>query len=467
MKKELLRLEHVVQKYEGRKVLNDFKLNLFCGEIVNLVGIRDYENDCLMDLFSGKIRLMEGNSFLEEKTIDLMKKTIPAVMKVICIQKKNTLISQMTVGENLFVIKSNGHKLFLNHHALRHQTHYLLEKAGISLQGSELVSDLRPAQCHFIEILRAQIQNARLIVLEDITGTYSDVEKSHLSQILKAAAKENVAILYLSFYPNEISQIADRTILVHRGQHIRTYYKGEIENEKLTELVQKLNYGGNTPVLEHSTGRVIFEIKHLKTESMAEPFSYALREGEIAGLYDNGQKICDEIMKTIFEKRNWKSGNLLLDGKIVKPFQNVNQLVNSGIIFLPDAIKKNIYMDNFSEQENVFFPILKKNSRFFFQKNKRMQKYVWNAFQDLLMTYFPDETINGKYLEMSISYYRYIIMNPYLIVCINPYRYADSLMCRIIAFFIKYAASKGIAVLIISGEYKEMLQVCDQIVELK
>ena len=318
MKKELLRLEHVVQKYEGRKVLNDFKLNLFCGEIVNLVGIRDYENDCLMDLFSGKIRLMEGNSFLEEKTIDLMKKTIPAVMKVICIQKKNTLISQMTVGENLFVIKSNGHKLFLNHHALRHQTHYLLEKAGISLQGSELVSDLRLAQCHFIEILRAQIQNARLIVLEDITGTYSDVEKSHLCQMLKAAAKENVAILYLSFYPNEISQIADRTILVHRGQHIRTYYKGEIENEKLTELVQKLNYGGNTPVLEHSTGRVIFEIKHLKTESMAEPFSYALREGEIAGLYDNGQKICDEIIKTIFEKRNWKSGNLLLDGKIVK-----------------------------------------------------------------------------------------------------------------------------------------------------
>ncbi len=77
---------------------------------------------------------------------------------------------------------------------------------------------------------------------------------------------------------------------------------------------------------------------------MAEPFSYALREGEIAGLYDNGQKICDEIIKTIFEKkRNWKSGNLLLDGKIVKPFQNVNQLVNSGIIFLPDAIKKNIY----------------------------------------------------------------------------------------------------------------------------
>ena len=96
MKKELLRLEHVVQKYEGRKVLNDFKLNLFCGEIVNLVGIRDYENDCLMDLFSGKIRLMEGNSFLEEKTIDLMKKPIPAVMKVICIQKKNTLISRMT-----------------------------------------------------------------------------------------------------------------------------------------------------------------------------------------------------------------------------------------------------------------------------------------------------------------------------------------------------------------------------------
>ena len=53
------------------------------------------------------------------------------------------------------------------------------------------------------------------------------------------------------------------------------------------------------------------------------------------------------------------------------------------------------------------------------------------------------------------------------LIFINPYRYADSLMCRIIAFFIKYAASKGIAVLIISGEYKEMLQVCDQIVELK
>ena len=49
------------------------------------------------------------------------------------------------------------------------------------------MSDLRPAQCHFIEILRAQIQNARLIVLEDITGTYSDVEKSHLSPINNAS----------------------------------------------------------------------------------------------------------------------------------------------------------------------------------------------------------------------------------------------------------------------------------------
>ncbi len=62
------------KKYEGRKVLNDFKLNLFCGEIVNLVGIRDYENDCLMDLFSGKDSAYGGKFLLEEKTIDLMKK---------------------------------------------------------------------------------------------------------------------------------------------------------------------------------------------------------------------------------------------------------------------------------------------------------------------------------------------------------------------------------------------------------
>lgn len=466
MEEELLRFEHVLRKHAGRNVLDDFKLNLFRGEIVNLIGVRGYENDCLMELFSGQSPLIEGSFWFHEQKTDLTKRPLQPSKGVVCIRKQSNLIPQMTVGENLFVIKSNRHKFFLNIHAVYQQTHYLLKKTGISISADTLASGLCPAQCHYVEILRGMIQNAELIVLEDIAESYSDAEKEQLRKLLSEMAEQKITILYLSFYPGAVLPVVDRIVLMHRGQHIRTYYPEETSEGELTDLVRRINYGESTPSIVHSAGRVIFEIRELCTSNMSHPFSLKLHQGEIVGIYDNGQRICSEVTDCIFEKRNWSKGTILLDEEELQPFLQLDELAQRGIMLIPDLMEKKVYLSNLSPEENLLFPIMGRSSRFLI-KSQRMQRYAWNSFEKILGRYFQGDSIQGKYLEISILYYRCILAQPNLLVCVNPYRYADTLMRKIIAIFLRIAASQDISVLMVSGEYKEMLLVCDQVIEMK
>lgn len=466
MKEELLRFEHVVQKYAGKNVLDDFKLNLFQGEIVNLIGVRGYENDCLMELFSGQSSLADGSFWFHEQKTDLMKRTMQPSRGVVCIRKQSSLVPQMTVGENLFVIKSNGRKLFLNTHAVCQQTQYLLKKTGISISANALASSLCPAQCHFVEILRGMIQNAKLIVLEDIAESYSDAEKEQLRKLLLEMAEQKNTVLYLSFYPGAVLPIVNRIILMHRGHHIRTFYPEETSEGELSELVRRINYGESTPSIVHSAGKVIFEIRELSTPSMTHPFSMQLHQGEIVGIYDNGQKICGEVTDCIFEKRNWSKGTILLDEEELQPFLQLDKMAQKGIMLIPDPMERKAYLSNLSPEENLLFPIMGRSSRLLL-KNQRMQRYAWNSFEQILEKYFQGDPIQGKYLETCILYYRCILAQLYLLVCVNPYRCADTLMRKIIAVFLRIAASQGISVLMVSSEYKEMLLVCDQVIEMK
>lgn len=467
MKEELLRFEHVVRKYAGRKVLDDFKLSLFCGEIVNLVGVRDYENDCFMELFSGQNMLAEGNFLFREKRIDLSKRPIQHSMGIVCIRKQSNLVPQMTVGENLFVIKANGRKFFLNTRAVRQQAHYLLEKNGLPISEDALAGSLRPAQCHLVEILRAMVQNASLIVMEDVAEAYSEAEKEQLRSLLSELAKQKIAVLYLSFYPGAVMPVSDRLLLMHRGQHIRTYYPENISEEMLMELVHQLNYGGSTPSINHSAGGIIFEIRGLCTSNMQHPFSLCLHQGEIVGMYDNGQQTGGEITDCIFKKRSWPEGSIRLAGEDLQPSLRRDELVKKGIVLIPDSMEETAYLHNLSPEENLLFPIMRRSSLPLFLKNQRMQRYVWDSFEKILDKYFHDDRIQGRYLENCIIYYRHILEKPYLMVCVNPYRCADTLMRKIIATFLRIAASQGISVLMISCEYKEMLLVCDQVIEMK
>jgi ABC-type sugar transport system ATPase subunit len=195
---------------------------------------------------------------------------------------------------------------------------------------------------------------------------------------------------------------------------------------------------------------------------MSQPFSLKLHEGEIVGLYDNGRGICSEIIHRIFEKRDWKSGSVILKGEELHPSIREEELIRRGMILIPDAMEHRLYLSNLSPQENLIFPILKTTSIMHLFNNRRVANYAWNSFQQIIDTYFKQDPIRGKYLEKCMIYYRCS-----LLVCVNPYRCADALTRKIVATFLRIAASQGISTLMTSCEYKEMYLVCDQIIEIK
>lgn len=466
MQHELIRMEHATQTIRGEKVLDDFKLNLFCGEIISLVGVRDFENDCLLQLFSGQSTLAKGSFLLEDKPLDLTHRALPASVSISCIRKQHNLIAQLSIGENLFVVKRNARKLYLNTYAVRQQTRCLLEKAGLPLQETDLAAHLTPAQSHCIEILRAMVQSARLLVLEDIAESYTEEENEQLCALLKQATAQGISVLYLSFYPSAVFSISQRISLMRKGRHIRTYAPEELSLEALTDLVRQLNHSSAPPSIHHSAGGVLFEIRQLCYSFLQTPLNISLHRGEILGYYDNGTGVAHELIGCLFTACNWPDGSLLLEEKPLARC-NTASLAKKGVMLIPGFAEQSAYLHNLSPQENLFLPLMPTSSLPCFLKNERVQHYAWHSFQEILAQYFSADFIQGKYLEVAILYYRCVLSRPRLMVCENPYRGADALMRKIVATFLRIAAAEGISVMVFSHAYEDLLTICDRVLELK
>lgn len=466
MPRELLRFEHATTLFAGERILDDFKLNLFRGEILHLVGVRNYETDCLLQLFSGKGVLEYGSFYLDDQPVDLIGQPLSQNIGVLCISKESKLIPQLSVAENLFVIKRHSKKFWLNARLIRQQAQSLLDAEHIPVRADDIASQLSPAHQHCVEILRATIQDTKIIILEDIAELYTEQEKELILSLLRKAASQGTAILHISFYLGTFFNPAERTVLIWKGQHIRTFYPNDISAKQLTELIDKLNHGVPSTPIEHAAGGVLLHIRNLHYADSAEPLHIELYEREILGVLDSGLGLTNVVIDHLFESCDWHAGDITLAGHILKP-RDAAALAKDGILLIPSILEHSAYLQNLSPKENLLLPIMHSTSLFGLIKNQRMQKYVWRSFTKILDQYFGDTVIQGKYLELSILYYRCILSRPRVMVCANPFLYADAMMRSIVATFIRVAAAEGISTIIFSNDPVELFRMCDRVVELK
>lgn len=466
MRKELLRLEHATQTYSAERVLDDFKLSLFCGEIASLVGVRVFENDCLMELFSGQSTLTEGTLLFENTPVSLKTEGLPSSLGVRCIRKRPNLIPQLSVSENLFVIKPNAGKFLLNIREIKRQTRYLLREIELPIDEDDIAADLTIADQHCIEILRAIVQKAKLIVMEDIAESYNEEEKKQLIHLLLAAAQENISILYLSFYSSTIFNISDRIFLMHRSQHVRTYFPGDTSAIELGNLVRRLNLVKSTQARDNLTGPVMFEFKDFFNLHMTQPFCAQLHQGEILGVYDNGRGVANEIIHTIFGEGVWKPGSLLVFDQSLEPGDR-RVLERHGVLLIPSLKEQNAYLHNLSIEDNLMLPIMRKNALPFFVNNARVSTFAKKAFDQILEDYFCGDNLQGEYLEQCVLYFRCILSRPRIMVCAPAYLCSDALMHKVISTFLHIAVSNQVSAIVFSHDHNELHPICNRIEEIK
>lgn len=477
MKKEVLRVEHMYKKTQGNKLLYNINLNLFEGEILGIIVRNSSEKNALLNVLTGNIQKDSGTLYINDTETNITSKLKAKKLGVYCVYKKAQLIPSMNIAENIFVIREGSYfKGHINKKFINTETKDLLHQVGLdNISPSMLCNNLCLSQIHTIEIIKATSLNAKILIIDNITGQYSEKEISNLKKLLLLKKLSGISIIFLTNKYSNLLSIADRVTVIRNGTTVSTLYKNEINKDIIISLLAGycVNNIAATKTARKNIGNIVLSLNNITNSSGITNINLSLRKREVLGLFESDCESGLSIANTIFGENPY-TGDIIINNKIVKIKKN-KDAVKYGVGFIRESDQFNGIFYNMSLIDNVTLIMNKHLYHFMGFENKRIKKYTFNKVLKLLNC---SELINSigdssrlphlnKSTQMKILIAKWLCINPKILIFHNPYLSFDDLTIKDFKEMINTISNIGISIIIISSNMSNLLQVSDRVIVLE
>ncbi len=372
----------------------------------------------------------------------------------------------MTVLENLFIGKEIYTKLgLLDTKKMKALAQAQLDRLSVNLSLDQEAGSCSVGQKQMIEIAKALMTDAKVIIMDEPTAALTDREIEKLFQVIESLKKEGVSIVYISHRMEEIFAICDRITIMRDGKTVDTK---AIPDTNFHEVVKKMvgreltdRYPKRTP----STGDTVLEVKQATRKGRFQDVSFSVKAGEIvgvAGLMGAGRT---EMMRSLFGLDPLDQGEIWVHGKkavIKKP----SDAVKLGIGFITEDRKDEGLMLDASIRENIGLPNLDS-----FSPKGLIDKKNEQDFVDLLIKRLTIKTASSEISARSLSggnqqkvvIAKWIGIQPKVLILDEPTRGVDVGAKREIYQLMNELTDRGVAILMVSSELPEVLGMSDRV----
>jgi ribose transport system ATP-binding protein len=319
-KKKVLEIRGVSKSFSGVTVFADFDFDVYSGEVHCLCGENGAGKSTFIKILSGAYQPDEGSITIDgEQVVGKLNPALSMEKGIQTIYQEHTLMLNQTVWENLFVGKEIMKGMAVDRKAMYARTLDILKAIGVEdINPLALVRDLGTAQQKYVEIAKAFIKEAKVMIMDEPTASFSAHEVKQLLDVVNRLKDSGVGVIYISHHLEEIFDIATRVTVIRDGRKISTYNKADGLNEAMIikDMVGRdaSTFYSREPV---EVGEKLFEVTDLSGVGV-DHVSFALHRGEIvgvAGLVGSGRT---EMAETIFGKRKATGGRLFLNGKEIR-----------------------------------------------------------------------------------------------------------------------------------------------------
>ncbi len=466
MKDEILRIEFINKSFKDTKILNDFKLNVFAGEILGLVGLSETGKTLISNILSGLEVIDSGTIYFEEKEVKISSKSTARKLGIFNIHNKLQLVPHLSVADNIFVVRDNSlKKMLLNKKAIYNQTKKILKVIKLDIPPETVIKDLTAAEQHLIELAKAIVEDAKLIVIDDIIESYTEKEINKLKEIMFAFKENGISFLFITNKTEVLQEFADRINVLRDGKSIKTLYKGDYKRELILNLMIGGKFIDRFERENVQIGDEVLKVRGLST-AFIRNISFRLFRREILGILDIEKKISGDFFKLFSGLIPDYSGSIYLEGEKIY-LKNCHQIVNSGIgLIAQESIDKGLVLD-MNLIDNLILPNMKKISNKFSCINNRVKDYIYDEFIKDSNLADPDEEANLGYFDIYTQqktlYYKWLLFKPGVLICFNPTARADVVSKKIIFNFLERYVKNDISIIIISSDLNELSSICDRI----
>lgn len=470
--------ENVIEMREITKIFGQFvandKINLHLrrGEIHALLGENGAGKSTLMNMLAGLLEPTSGEIAVNGQVVKLDSPSKAASLGIGMVHQHFMLVEAFTVAENIILgseITKNG---VLDIKKAINEIKELSEKYGLAVDPSAKIEDISVGAQQRVEILKTLYRGADILIFDEPTAVLTPAEIDELMIIMKNLVKEGKSIILITHKLDEIRAVSDRVTVIRRGKSIETVEIAGATNQDLAEMMVGRSVSFTTEKNPPQPKEVILSIKDLVVnENRGIPavknLSLDVRAGEIvgiAGIDGNGQS---ELIQAITGLRKVKSGTINIKGKDVVglPPRKITEMKVSHVpedrhrdgLVLDLTISENIALQTYYKEPLSKNGILNYTNIHNYAR-KLMEEFDVRAAND----YVPASALSGGNQQKAIIA-REVDRDPDLLIVSQPTRGLDVGAIEYIHKRLIGERDKGKAVLVVSFELDEILNLSDRI----
>ncbi len=463
----MIEMKNIVKRFGGVTVLKGASFTLKDGEIHALVGENGAGKSTLMNCLTGTLQKDGGLVFIDGQEVFFSHSIEAEKAGIVFIRQELNVFPTMTVEENLFLNKEICSRFsFVDQEAMRSKAREVLANLGSDIDVSLPVSRLSVGQQQMLEIARALLANARVLIMDEPTAALTTKEVAKLFEIILKLKKDGVSIVYISHRMEEIFELCDRITVLRDGSYVGTEQIEECDLQKVIKMMIGRDMGERFPKEPASRGEVLLEVQNLTKQGLFSDVSFTVHSGEIlgvAGLMGAGRT---EIMKTIFGSIRPDSGKILIKNRETA-IHSPSDAKKAGIgyitedrktegLFLSESIRKNISLNNLKK-------ILGRGK---FINKKKEQDISQNAINRFMIKSNGVETacinLSGGN-QQKVVFAKWLENQPQILILDEPTRGVDIAAKKEIYSIMNELVQGGTAIIMVSSELPEVMGMSDRI----
>ncbi len=466
-----IEMRGIDKAFGTNQVLKDAGFVLGDGEVHALMGENGAGKSTLMKILTGVYTKDAGTVLVDGKEVHYKNPQEAEKDGIVFIHQELNVLFDLTVEENLFMGKEIKGKFGLcDSKAMRKKAKEALDRLGVSISPSETMSNLSVGQQQMIEICKALMVDAKVIIMDEPTAALTQSETAVLFEVIQGLRKSGVSIVYISHRMEEIFELCDRISVLRDGTYVGTKNIPETNMNEIVKMMIGREIGERYPARDSEIKEEMLRVEGLTKAGVFENVSFSVRAGEVLGVSGLMGAGRTEIMQAIFGNLPYDSGKILIQGKEVQ-IKSPMQAMKQGIGFITEDRKTEGLMLEESIQKNIALANLDKVSdKNVFLKKKKEEDLVTKAIEELHIKCFgPDHECNNLSggNQQKVVFAKWIHTDPKILILDEPTRGVDIGAKKEIYTIINKLAADGVAIIMVSSELPEVLGMSDRIMVVR
>ena len=471
----VLHCEKIDKIYPGTKALDQVSFDLLKGKVNVLIGENGAGKSTLMKMIAGIEQPSAGKMYMDGQEVYFKDTNAARAKGIGIIHQELSLFPNMTVYQNIFMGHEKKKGFFLDDKAHSEGAKKILQRLEHEIPPETMVGDLRVGQQQMVEIAKAVAFNARVIVMDEPTSSLSAAEVKVLFKIMRELLEAGISIVYISHRLEEIMEIGDHVTILRDGKYVAD---ADVKDIELSWIVENM-VGKNTQYhrfersIDLSKQPKVLEIRDMCLPKKGggwtlDHVSLDLKKGEVLGVYGLLGAGRSELFECLMGLHPEHTGDVLYEGKKLN-IKDVAAQIKNGFALVPEDRQSQGLIQTLDIGKNTAISSMKDYVKGLFLDEKAENAAVDEQIKDIHIKVadkrLPILSLSGGN-QQKVVIGKGLLTKPKILLLDEPSRGIDIGAKTEVFEIIHDLAEKGLSIIVISSELKEIMAIADRIVVL-